>query len=1139
MHVDVLGPVRLRVDGRSRVLRSRAQRCLLGLLAVRPGATVSRDTLVEALWGTRPPRDPRHALQAHVSRLRRALPQGQRLLAATTHGYELRADDVTVDAHAFVDAVRTGRAELRDGRAEQAAATLGDALDLWRGEAFGDVADVPHLAAESTRLESLRLTALEDRVEADLQRRHDPSALVAELESLVRTHPLRERLWCGLMLAQDACGQRADALATFRRARAVLAEEAGLDPGPQLVSTHASLLRAPSAPLPEPAGATEATPSEATASGTEPDGAIGSIRLRHLATTSPPLVGREAERALLLDRWHRCDDGLQVVFVAGPPGIGKTRLATQLAADVHERGGIVRHGRCDRDPATPLQPFTEMLHEHLAAAPADMPAEDEPLARLLPERLPAAAGSGGDQQVEHRRLLDAISAWLARIAAERPLLLVLDDLQWADPATLAVVRHLARAPDPMVRGLLLATHRHLDDDTGLDPLVTDLGRDQHRVRRMRLGGLDEVDIITVFTEQLDVAEPSRLSHTAGARLHHLTGGNPFLAIELARHIDDQHPEATPAAIEAALDDVPPSVREIVGRTATALHPSANQVLECAAIAGDTFDVRVVHGASDLPAADADAALANLTRQGLLTDADGPRRRFVHGLVRAAIVDDLPPLRRLHLHDRVGRAMERVHGPDLRGHHERLAHHFAMADTDRDRVATYATRAGHDALHQHAPQRAVEHFDRAMAAAGPAAEVDQRLDLLVWRGLARLRAGDPGFRDDLLLAGRAADEAGDVDRLVHAATLNSRGWNSRTAGIDADRVALLETALRRLPDGTDARSRARVLAALAVEEVADPARRATAIRRSEDAVCLARTVDEPRLLAEVLEQHHVTTFAAFHQPWRATATTIELVRLADALRDPAVRMVADRCHAQASLLVGDVPTSDHHLERALRDVATLDHPPREWLTRSWWALRLLTRGRFEEAEREVVAAFELGGDCGQPDAMTWFGGQLFVLRDAQGRLGELVDLLAERLREDGHTMPTWRAGQALALCETGRIDEAAAILDTLVGPDGVALPTDLVWLVGAVHLARVAVGTRRRDAAEVLLDALAPYTGLVASNAVVDAGPVDTQLGALAALLGRQRQAEEAFGRAARLCASSELPVWHERLRRAREVTAPT
>ncbi|MEV0677632.1 BTAD domain-containing putative transcriptional regulator [Actinosynnema sp. NPDC050436] len=304
LRVEVLGPVRVvGAGGEVRVPGARL-RTLLGRLALSPGRAVPPDALIDDIWGAGSPAGTANALHALVHRLRRALPEPG-LVESADAGYRLALPAHDVDAHRFETTAARGRRELVAGLPERAAATLADALALWRGAAFADVAEAPYAGPAGVRLEELRTAAHEDLFDAELAvGRH--VEVLPDLEALCARHPLRERLTALRMRALAAAGRQSDALAAYDGSRARLASELGVDPSAELRRTHLEVLRG--------------APDRPTAGGGPPPG--------RLPARLTSFVGRTAEAAHLAALL----EGARLVTVVGPGGVGKTRLAVEVAA---------------------------------------------------------------------------------------------------------------------------------------------------------------------------------------------------------------------------------------------------------------------------------------------------------------------------------------------------------------------------------------------------------------------------------------------------------------------------------------------------------------------------------------------------------------------------------------------------------------------------------------------------------------------------------------------------------------------------------------------------------------------------------------------------------------------------------------
>jgi DNA-binding SARP family transcriptional activator len=527
MQFLVLGPLEVVADGGPVALPAAKHRALLAALLAHANQAVPADGLIDALWEGRPPASAAKTLQTYVSQLRRELEPAAagdwRTLQTVGGGYRLQVDPDRLDAARFERLAEEGRRALGRAEAASAAAWLREALGLWRGPAYGELAAAPFARAEATRLEELRLAALEWRVEAELAL-GGHTELVGDLEELVGREPFRERLWGHLMLALYRSGRQAEALGAYRRLRDSLADHLGIDPAPELRLLEERILRQ------DPALDLAAPPP-----GRRDDGA----RLPPVFAAPPqaPLVGREAELARLRGAWAEArTSGRRLVVVSGEPGIGKTRLAAELARLVLADGGEVLVGHADEEPMAPYQPFMEALgqYEGLAATAARLPeAVRSRLAKLLPAAVPGATPPGPeDRELDRFQLLAAVAALLAEMGRAGPLLLVLEDLHWADRATLAMLLHLARSPEraPL---LVLVTAREGGLGVG-DAWVESLAElRRHRLAELvTLRALDDGAVGGLVAGYLGLRPPARLVAAIGRAADR----NPFFVEELLRNL---------------------------------------------------------------------------------------------------------------------------------------------------------------------------------------------------------------------------------------------------------------------------------------------------------------------------------------------------------------------------------------------------------------------------------------------------------------------------------------------------------------------------------------------------------------------------------------------------------------------------
>ena len=696
-----------------------------------------------------------------------------------------------------------------------------------------------------------------------------------------------------------------------------------------------------------------------------------------MVESAPAFAGREQELAGLRDLWSAAADGRRRgVFVTGEPGIGKTRLAAELAAHALGEGGVVLYGRCDDGPAAAAQPFAEALSAYAAACPVDelrvqlgaQAAELLPvlpsLAARVPGILPAAPAP---PEVERLRTLDATAALLEAAGAAAPLLLVLDDLHWADELSLLLVRHLLRADAPM-RVLVLATYR--DSEPSRSPLlgtvVTGLAR-RPDVSRLELGPLGEQDVEAIL------ADAGR-SRSLASRVRTATEGNPFFVGEVVRALGEGNsPEAA----------VTPRVRDVVRWRLDRLPPDAVAVLTAAAVAGDEFDAGVVAAAAGVGVERALDALEAAERARLVRPSGAlDRFAFAHALVRRTIVDDLPAGRRVRLHARVADALERL-APVAAAE---LAAQLDAAGglVDPHRALRYARQAAEEAAARHAFDVAAEHYERARRAGDRLADVpaQQRLELDLAYGRALRLAGDRRAHDALRRAATDAERAGDGARMAEAVLTLVLGMETDVLTEDREMIALVRRALTLLP-GEDSAARARLEALLALQalySIPDAERCAMADR----ALAMARRVGDPLALASVLSAHG--WIAAGPERLR------ERLLVADDLTSLAGASPNAECEGHVLRFValaesGDVRAADAALARAR---ATARVPVSRWMVLLWDSARAVLAGRLADAEELAARAAEAGREGGfEPSVVEFtFVGLLLCIRLAQGRVSAL-------------------------------------------------------------------------------------------------------------------------------------------------------
>lgn len=1051
LEIRLLGPLDVRVGGISLELGGAKPRAILAMLALHAGRVVSVDQLVEAGWGTEAPLRAVNSVPVYISQLRKAL--GASRIETRTPGYQLNIEAAELDLTRFDDQVRAAGIARSRGDHAAAASLLREALDLWRGPALGDLLADSFLA-EAARLEEARLAATEDRIEAELAlgAHHH---LVGQLEALVAAHPLRERMRAQLMLALYRSDRQAEALRAYQDLRRVLGEELGIEPSRELASLEeAMLLQRPelewrAAPVVAPAEPRQARPGPAILAGAE-EGAF---------------LGRDEEMARLIDTWDRvCAGRLELAFIAGEPGIGKTRLVAEFARHAAASGAVVLYGGCDDDAPVPYRPFVEALRHYVeGSSTAELRALSfrvRELARVVPElaeRLPELeVPRGRDSDTERYFLFEAVVALLAAAAGHAPVVLVLDDLHWADKPSRLLLRHVVQRliESPI---FVVATSRDTE-------VLTDVDRER-RAHRIRLDGLTEADVAALLKTWNDAAPPALVR-----AVHAETDGNPFFVGEVLRHLA----ETVDGDVEGARLGIPEGVRELLQRRLERLPESTARVLNVAAVVGREFDVAVLEDIVDeSPDAILDG-LEELERAGILAEMQRPagRYRFAHNLVREAIYEEMSPTRRARLHLDVGNALERVFAARRDQPLAELAYHFSMAAPlgDASRAIDYARRAAEQAVGQVAYDGAISHYRRALELSGPP-PTRERAELLLALAEAEWRVGSTAR------APQTASDAAAIARTLRDSELLGRAAVARAGAhllyffergdYDQETIDLLEEALVAVDTG-DSRLRVELLGSLArlLYLVAPLERRAELIT---EAMAIAERLDDRETLA--IARFH--EYNALRTPYNAEARLEQATRLLHMALELNDRELLLTCHlfrVMELLELGDIDGVDAELDPQLQLAEELRQPNLLWITTLHRAMRATLDGRFHEGETLAQEALELGMQTEMAYPAPVYGGQIAVLRTLQGRAEE-IEPPVRALIAGMPYVSAWRAGLAFALLEAGRAEELAEAVKNVDAPS--VVPQDMFYVVHMASMAEVWGALGDAEHAKPVYDALLP------------------------------------------------------------------
>jgi len=851
-----------------------------------------------------------------------------------------------------------------------------------------------------------------------------------------------------------------------------------------------------------------------------------------------PFVGRTGELAVLTADLDAAVGGRGgVVLVAGEPGIGKTRLVEELAARAIGRGAAVLWGRCWEGAGAPafwpwvqvVRGYVQVQAEDPASLRHDLGAGAADIAALVPavrDRIPdLPAPPPLEPEAARFRLFDSLAGFLRTAAARRPLLLVLDDLHWADVASLALLRFMSRELDggegsgPLVVG----SYRHTEVDQGHPLLgaVADLTRGQHRW--LPLGGLGQREVAG-FIALVAGAEPSA---ELAAEVYRQTDGNPFFVTEVVRLLASQG-RLDPAARGAAVlkGGLPEGVRAVVAERLSRLSGDCRQILEVASVVGRDFELRVLQPASGLDAGQLLVLLEEAEAARLVGAVPGElsRWRFAHALVREVLYEGLLAARRVRLHGLVADALEAVYAAEPGPHLAELAHHLVEAAPGSEKSAARAVRmatlAGRRALEVLAWEDAAGLFERALAAlelAERPGSAQQRCELLLAIGEARMAASDvPAARTAYQQAGELAGRIGSPEALARAGL--GLGLEFTSGIVDPVQVGLLEQALAVL-DKADSPLRARVLAGLARALVSAPqAERRLAL--SEDAVRMARRLGDPATLAAVLFGRHLAIWGSEQAEVTGERLSIatEAVGLAEQIGDRAMALRGRGLRRIDLLELGDLAGYDADLAAAERAAEQLGQLRYRWQLPLAHATRALLAGRFGQAEELIEQGLAAGRRAGDQAVGNYYTGVIATLRFMQGRLCELAELSRDAAARFP-AMVVFRAALAAMLAEAGRADEAQAEVERLAAGDLAAVPRDPAWSYCLASLALACYHLGDAGTASQLHPRLEPYadrnivTGRVGAICL---GPAAYFLGLLDLTLDLPERALHHFAQAAAL-----------------------
>ena len=824
----------------------------------------------------------------------------------------------------------------------------------------------------------------------------------------------------------------------------------------------------------------------------------------------------------------------RLAMLAGDAGIGKTRLAAELATYASLRGAQVLWGRCHEGSGAPaywpwIQVIRAYAHEQdpdvLASDLGPGAAEIVGLVSDLREQLSDLPEPPSlDPEQARFRLFDSISTFVRNASSHAPLAIVVDDLHAADKLSLLLLEFL-QLDLRRSRIFVLGTYRDAELDRA-HPLMDTLAalRRERGYEQVVLRGLAHEDVRAMLEDMAGHELGSSDEVALVDAIHRETEGNPYFAEELVRHLVEtgrlQETDGRWVNTGAGVDElgVPQGVRDVIGRRLRRLSADCGEMLTVAAVLGREFRVDVLERVSDLSGELLFERLEEAVDAGILEEAAGQlgRYMFTHAIVRDTLYDELGTRRRLALHHRAGEVLEELHAGRLEVHLAELAHHFLESAVagGGDKAIDYAARAARRAAEHAMYEEAAAYFDRALRVLGGDREnAGQRCELLLALGDVQWRAGDtPRARESFQRAAEIARQRERPEDLARAALGYGTGLGGfgLTERADEALVGLLREALDALPP-EDGELRVRAMARLGVElyysdDVEDRERLCT------EAVAMAERLGDPQLKLVALYSRHWSSLGpdGLH---RQPEVAAELLELAQRVGDREMEFRGRHFRINTLLQLGDIEGVDSEVANCERLAAELRQPLYTWQSKVFHTMRALMEGRLDDAERLVNEELAAGRRGDEQIAYVVAGAQLFFVRWGRGRLEELAGGAREFARR--YPSSPWPCALAFLYSQVDRREDARAAFDAVAADEFGGLRREGEW-IGGLALCSLACGYLR-DAgnARVLYRLLAPYAERYATliAGALSLGHVSLYLGVLAATAGDEQRAFAHFERA--------------------------
>jgi ATP/maltotriose-dependent transcriptional regulator MalT len=846
---------------------------------------------------------------------------------------------------------------------------------------------------------------------------------------------------------------------------------------------------------------------------------------RRDAPANTAVVGRDKELALLLAALDEArGDAGSIVMIRGDPGIGKSRLAQAFAEHARAAGARVVSGHCHETLGSPpFWPWLQILRELATQHAGENAAATDIVRGLMTGGTAERSGTlslftqrGASEQF---MLFSRITSHLSALAAECPLVLVLDDLHWADRSSLALLAHLCErvASLPI---LVLGTYRE-HEVTRRHPLFSTLADAARRttLHRIHLDGLTRDEVLRFIGEFS--AEP--LPGTVLEAIFAKTEGNPLFVTEVMRILEH---ERSRAVSERFVVEIPDGIRDAIGRRLDQLSGECTDLLGVAAVIGRRFGLAelasIVRASNPL---DVLQILDEAVRSRVVETEGADRFRFCHVLVRDLLYEELSLVRRITLHKDVGDALAEQHARGVDRSPGEIARHYyhAVQAGQGDKALEFALEAAEQASSYAAHHEAIEFYDLALDVLGAGGAHGDGLEARIHLGRAKAmnQAGAPvpdcrACLDQSLQAARATRSYDVFAEAAASLAFADRYFDPQHS------LSVVEEALSYLPPDDLAR-RARLLGHLANALMFNH-------RRREAETVAAQAIDTANECADPMAKCHCLLMV-FHVLRGRPEKLSERIRLSEQLLEIA-RDEDDPFLINGALMWRVLSYMEAgEMRRAAADLAQLDalpesHHNHHGRYHSAWARGCLAlfHGRFESAKRLIDIAAEFGAGTLDGGSEGVYGAQMFLLNRELGRLPMVRGAMQQLVADPAARM--WQPALLATLVELEMLDDARTLLAELTHADLHAVLRDELYPVSLAYLSEACAALEDAATARVLYPKLVPYSGqMILHPTATCYGPADLYLGMLASAANDLADAQRLLGRARELCARNDPSMW--------------